>query len=67
MEKSFDLACREFSESLLNLINGSGLPLTAVGYMINEVNMEIRMQLERKITAERMDSVPKEEDDGKDK
>ena len=35
--KGLDLACRDLKTDIVSLINGSGLPATLIGYVLNDL------------------------------
>jgi hypothetical protein len=45
----FDLAVQEFKEKVVNDINGSGLPMTAVSYILQEILQQVIIVSQRQI------------------
>lgn len=49
----FDLAVQEFKEKVVNDINGSGLPMTAVFYILQEILQQVAIVSQQQISKQK--------------
>lgn len=56
-KKGFNTLCEDYKKSLVELVNGSGLPIGAVYYITRNIMTEIESTYYGSINAEAMDNM----------
>lgn len=49
----FDLLIAEFKDKLVNLVNESGLPPTAIAYVLQDVSQQVNGLVQQQVEAQR--------------